>query len=315
MTDPADSSKAHTPVMLEEVCAAFDFRREALLVDGTLGLGGHTEQLLSRYPKLKVIGIDWDTRAIEIAGERLKRFGARCSIHRASYADLPDLLIELNLPGVDGLLVDLGVSSLQLDDASRGFSFRRAGPFDMRMSDALERTAWDLLLQSTTEELAGIIRAYGEEPRSWQIARGLKASIASGELTNDSWAIAQKVRAFSGWVPGRTDPSTRTFQALRIAVNGELNNLDKLLAHLEPILNPDGRTAIISFHSLEDRRVKTAFHMAAKGCICAPQIPQCICGRPAWARLTPRKALQASEWEVQSNPRARSAKLRILEKL
>jgi 16S rRNA (cytosine1402-N4)-methyltransferase len=314
MTEPVDPSAIHTPVLIDEIVSAFDFGRPAVIVDGTLGLGGHTERLLSRYESLSVIGFDWDDKALAIARGRLERFGHRARIERGSYADLPEFLLANEIRGVDGLLLDLGLSSLQIEDSERGFSFRLQGPLDMRMSDTTEKSAWDLLVLLSAEELAGIFRAYGEEPRAWAIAKGLKEAISTKQISNDAWAVAETIRRWAGR-PGRTDPATRCFQALRIAVNGELNNLDHFLAHLEPMLNPGGRAAIISFHSLEDRRVKTAFHMAAKGCVCPPQIPQCICGEQAWARLIERKAIQPTEAEIVRNPRARSAKLRLLEKL
>jgi len=228
---------------------------------------------------------------------------------------LASILAERGLPGVDGWLLDLGLSSGQLADAERGFSFLRAGPLDMRMSRALPKTAWDLITHSDEDELARIFRAYGEEPRARSIAHALKRWLASHQLVNDAWQIAERIRQMTPRFQGRLDPATRCFQALRIAVNDELGNIDRALETMEKVLNPGGRAAFISFHSLEDRRVKTAFRAAAKGCVCPPQSPQCVCGRKPWAKLVSRKAIQPSEEEVRENPRARSARLRVLEKL
>lgn len=304
----------HVPVLVQEVVDAFAFHRPAVVVDGTLGAGGHSQRLLERYPDMRLIGLEWDKEALAAAQERLRRFGDRFQSFEWSYADLPALLSRLSLPNVDGLLLDLGLSSRQLDDTQRGFSFLRPGPLDMRMSRALSRTAWDLITQESEAGLADLFRRYGEEPRARRIAASLKAALAKGALKNDAWEVAEFIRRVASFYGGRIDPSTRCFQALRIAVNHELENVERLLGHLEPLLAPGGRAAVISFHSLEDRLVKRAFQQAAKGCICPPQVPQCVCSRQPWARLIRRKALQATDEEIAENPRARSARLRLLEK-
>jgi 16S rRNA (cytosine1402-N4)-methyltransferase len=317
-TDPFNMSEAadvHLPVLVEEVCAAFDFGRPALIVDGTLGLGGHSEALLKRHSTLRIIGIEWDEQALEMARERLAPFGDRVRTLLGSYADVQELLARAGVPQVDGLLVDLGLSSFQLSDAARGFSFQRPGRLDMRMSGTLSRTAWDILTQSSVDELTALFRAFGEDPRARRIAAVLKDAQAAGSLRNDAWAVAELIRQTAGGHRGGIDPATRVFQAFRIAVNGELDNLHRLLGALSSILRSGGRAGIIAFHSLEDSRVKSAFHQAARGCVCPPQIPQCVCGKVPWATLRPRKAIQASPQEVASNARARSARLRILEKL
>jgi 16S rRNA (cytosine1402-N4)-methyltransferase len=305
----------HIPVLGVEVVNAFSFDRPAILVDGTLGLGGHSELLLRAYPQLRVLGVEWDSKALSSAQDRLAIFGDRFEGIEASYADLPDVLQDRSLSGVDGLLLDLGLSSMQLNDASRGFSFLTPGPLDMRMSRQLTRTAWDLLNTLDEGELARILRTYGEEPASRRIASLLIQRLMQGTLPNDAWEIANVIRSSILRRPGGADPATRCFQALRIAVNGELDNIDRILDSLPQILVPGGRAALIAFHSLEDRRVKTAFQQAAKGCVCPPRIPQCVCGKTPWARLVSRKAIQATPEEIQSNPRARSARLRVLERL
>ncbi|MFA5975572.1 MAG: 16S rRNA (cytosine(1402)-N(4))-methyltransferase RsmH [Elusimicrobiota bacterium] len=318
MTDSPVSSThrrwGHVPVLAAEVVKAFDFGRPALVIDGTLGAGGHTEALLERYPDMRIVGMDWDTLALSTAEERLSRFGERFQSIQSNFADLPARLPVLSPSGIDGLLLDLGLSSLQLEDAQRGFSFLRPGPLDMRMSRELTQTAWDVLRQSSEEELARLFRTYGEEKQSRRIASLLKAALSKGALENDAWKVAEFIRSNAPARGGRIDPSTRCFQALRIAVNHELENLKDLLGQMENVLVPGGRVAVISFHSLEDRLVKRAFQQAAKGCICPPQVPQCVCGKKPWARLIPRKAIQSTADEIAGNPRARSARLRLLEK-
>lgn len=309
------SAYDHIPVLGDEVITAFDLGRPALVVDGTLGLGGHSEKLLQRYPDMRVMGLDWDAQALTTARKRLEQFGDRFEGIEASYTDLPSVLSQRGLGTIDGILLDLGLSSMQLLDTDRGFSFLRPGPLDMRMSRSLTTTAWQLLNSSSESELADIFRHYGEEPQSRKIARALKNYLRAGTLPNDAWEVAEAIRRTSTAPPHRIDPATRCFQALRIAVNHELENLDNTLGFVKDLLSPGGRAAIISFHSLEDRRVKIAFHQAAKGCICPPRIPQCICGQKPWGKLVNRKVIIASPDEAEKNPRSRSAKLRILEKL
>ena len=295
--------------------SAFDFGRAGVVVDGTLGLGGHSEKLLERYPEIQILGLDWDTDALGIARQRLERFGPRFEAIESSYTEIPSILSQRGRGTVDGILLDLGLSSRQLLDTDRGFSFLRPGPLDMRMSRALTTTAWQILNQMSAHELAGLFRAFGEEPQSRRIAEALKDALRQNMLPNDAWKIAELIRRVASSGTKRIDPATRCFQALRIVVNHELENLDKILSNLNVLLSHGGRAAIISFHSLEDRRVKTTFVQAAKGCICPPRIPQCICGLSPWAKLLNRKVIVASEAEMRENPRSRSAKLRILEKL
>lgn len=313
----AEESQSHTyghiPVMGDEVVAAFDLNRDALIVDGTLGLGGHSERLLEAFPALRILGVEWDTTALSTATKRLAHFGDRFVPIEGSYAELPQILAARGLAQVDGILLDLGLSSLQLADASRGFSFLRPGPLDMRMSRALPQTAWDYLQSLTEQELARVFFQLGEEPSSRRAAKAINDAIEQGTLVNDAFQIATLLREAIPRGPKKIDPATRCFQALRILVNGELDNVDRILAGLKDLLAPRGRAAIISFHSLEDRRVKRAFQAAVKGCICPPRIPQCVCGVTPWGRLVFKKPLLAQPQEVTKNPRARSAKFRVLE--
>lgn len=306
---------SHLPVLSREVVAQFSDPEEGIVVDGTLGLGGHTAALLERYSNLSVIGVEWDADALKRARERLSSFGDRFKAIEGSYADLPQLLEREGTGPVDGVLVDLGVSSLQLDDAERGFSFSKAGPLDMRMSRALPVTAWDILNRWDEFELVRIFKQYGEEPNARLVAKTLKDAIARGQLINDSFTVAQCVRAALPAGRGRIDPATRVFQALRMAVNHELDNIQTFLNNLPRVLKSGGRAVALAFHSLEDRLVKDFFHQAAKGCICPPRFPQCVCGQKPWAKLPVRKAIQASDDEKTANPRSRSARLRVLEKL
>jgi 16S rRNA (cytosine1402-N4)-methyltransferase len=306
---------SHQPVLLNEIQLAFDLKRRVTVVDGTLGLGGHSEALLSAWPDLSVIGIEWDERARIEAGRKLERFGTRFRSIAGSYADIAQLLAGMNVSTVDGILLDLGVSSLQLDDPERGFSFRLSGPLDMRMSETLTITAWDILNSYEEDQLADIFWRLGEERNSRRVARALKESIQKGELSNDAARVADVIRNAVGRSSGRIDPATRSFQALRMEVNHELDNVKKFLQQCGELLSPGARVAVISFHSLEDRLVKRAFLEAARGCVCPPRIPVCVCGKKPWGRLVTRRAVRPTEEEISRNPRSRSAKLRILEKL
>lgn len=305
----------HIPVLRQDVLDVFAFSRPSVVVDGTLGLGGHTEALLERYPSLTLIGIDWDKQALALAQERLARWGNRIRVMEGNYSELPAILLHLGIQHVDGILLDLGLSSQQLADAARGFSFLRPGPLDMRMSTSLRRTAWDILQQSSETDLAFILKTYGEERYAQRVANILKRALVQGRLSNDAWQIAQEIRLAVPLRAPRIDPATRCFQALRIAVNGEIENLQRFLTTFSGLLSPGGRIAIISFHSLEDRLVKQAFRAAVHPCVCPPQTPQCVCGKKTWGRLIRSRATQAGEAEKQENPRARSARLRVLEKI
>jgi len=307
------SEFVHETVLAQEVAALLGPGPGKLLLDGTLGGGGHSERLLAEGAR--VIAIDRDPRAVAAAEARLARFGEAFRAVRADFRDAKNVLAALGIGGVDGALVDLGVSSPQLDEPDRGFSFSRAGPLDMRMGPEGE-TLEDLLRRVEERELARILREYGEEPFARPVARAVKRAVASGEPL-DTARLAEVVAGAiprKAW-PRRIHPATRTFQALRIAVNDELGALAAWLDALPAVLNVGGRAAAISFHSLEDRMVKEKFRALTRACTCPPDLPVCACGaRAAFAALT-RKAIVPSDAEVERNPRARSAKLRGVEKL
>jgi 16S rRNA (cytosine1402-N4)-methyltransferase len=281
----------HTTVMRGEVVRAIAPRAGEVYVDVTLGAGGHTVALLEAEPKARIVGIDRDPIAIAAAEERLAPVADRVALAHATFSQLREKLDALGIPSVDGVVADLGVSSPQLDDAARGMSFRREGPIDMRMDPENGETALELIARLDDDELADVVYRYGEERRSRRIARSIKKALAAGELRTTLDLRRAVVRAVGPARVGGLDPATRTFQALRIAVNRELEQLELLLASLPHIVAEGGVAAIIAFHSLEDRLVKRAF---AGG---------------DWAPLT-KKPQVASDEECAQNARARSAKLR-----
>jgi 16S rRNA (cytosine1402-N4)-methyltransferase len=303
----------HAPVLLEEVVQVLRPAPGMLVLDGTLGGGGHSERLLAEGAR--VIAIDRDPRALAAASARLARYGEAFRAVRADFRDAKNVLAALGLEGVDGALVDLGVSSPQLDEAARGFSFREGGPLDMRMSQEGETLA-DLLARISEPELARILDEYGEEPFARPIARAVKRAVASGAAL-DTAALAEVVAGAiprRAW-PKRIHPATRTFQALRIAVNDELGALAAWLDALPAIVKTGGRAAAISFHSLEDRMVKERFRALTHACTCPPDFPVCACGAQASFAQVTRGAVKASEEELARNPRARSARLRAVERI
>lgn len=303
----------HASVLAREVVRVLQPAPGKLLLDGTLGGGGHSELLLAAGAH--VIGIDKDPRALAAASARLARYGEAFRAVRADFRDAKDVLSALGLSGVDGALVDLGVSSPQLDDPSRGFSFREAGPLDMRMGEEGETVA-ELLARVDERELARILDEYGEEPFARPVARAIKRAVADGEEL-DTARLAEVVAGAiprKAW-PKRIHPATRTFQALRIAVNDELGALAQWLGSLPALVNPGGRAAAIAFHSLEDRMVKERFRALTHACICPPDLPVCGCGAQAAFTPVTRGAIKASDEEIAENPRARSARLRAVERL
>ncbi len=303
----------HASVLAREVVALLRPAPGKVLLDGTLGGGGHAEGLLAGGAR--VIGVDRDPRAVAAATARLARYGEAFRAVRADFRDARNVLAALGIAGVDGALVDLGVSSPQLDDPSRGFSFRDAGPLDMRMGGEGETVA-ELLARVEERELERILRDYGEEPFARPVARAIKRAVAAGALA-DTAALAEVVAGAiprRAW-PRRIHPATRTFQALRIAVNDELGALAAWLDGLPSLLNVGGRAAAIAFHSLEDRMVKERFRALTRACTCPPGLPICACGARASFEAVTRRAVQATEEEVAANPRARSARLRVVERL
>ncbi len=299
---------SHRPVLLAEVLELLAPAPGKVMLDGTAGGGGHARALAERGAS--VVALDRDPAAVRAAREALRGFDVRLFERR--YSEAPSVLRELGLAGVDGALLDLGVSSHQLDLPERGFSFRAQGPLDMRMGSTGE-TAAELVAQLDALELERILRDFGEEPFARRIARSIKAAPrmeATGDLVRAVEAAVPRAR----W-PRHVHVATRTFQALRIAVNRELEELEAFLGELPSILRPLGRAAIISFHSLEDRLVKRRMAELAGACRCPPDLPVCACGAEATFRLLTRKAVKASEREQAENPRARSARLRGFEKL
>lgn len=306
----------HLPVMPGETIRLLGCSEKGVFVDGTLGGGGHTAGILEANPGNRVIGIDRDIDAINAARVRLAEYGGRVEFVRDNFRDLKGIVERLGASPVDGVLLDVGVSSYQLDAASRGFSFRVDAPLDMRMDARDETTAADLVGGLAEEELARIFREYGEERFAARIARHIAAArktrpiATTGELVNI--VLMAVPRKFHG---GRIHPATRVFQALRMAVNDELASLSEAIGTGMEVLRPGARMVVISFHSLEDRMVKGAFREASTGCVCPPRLPVCACGRKPRATLLTRKAVTASAEELERNPRARSAKMRAIEML
>ena len=307
----------HRPVLLRETIELLDAAGGGLFVDGTLGLGGHSEAILEASPETRVVGIDRDTEALGLAKERLARFGPRFRAFHADFRDINRVVAEAGESDVQGVMVDLGVSSLQFDTGSRGFSFRQDAPLDMRM-DARgdEETAAELLARLPEEEIARIIYEYGEERRSRRIARWIVERRERGEPIETTKELADLVaRAVGHRRADKIHPATRTFQALRIAVNRELEGLGQFVEEAVDLLAPGGRFAAISFHSLEDRVMKQTLRRLSGRCECDPRSPICSCGARRAVEILTRRAVTAGEEEVSENPRARSAKLRACRKL
>ncbi|HTG00304.1 MAG TPA: 16S rRNA (cytosine(1402)-N(4))-methyltransferase RsmH [Nitrospirota bacterium] len=304
------------PVLLPEAIGLLAPRPGGVYVDGTLGAGGHAEELLRKSsPDGVMIGLDQDVEAIDRCRERLAAYGKRVILRHANFRSISPILAAAGYAGADGLILDLGVSSFHLKTPERGFSFSSDGPLDMRMDRSGRRTAADLVNSLSREELAALIREYGEESRAGAIARAIDKARARSPIMSTVQLADIISSVFPRFPPRRIHPATRTFQALRIAVNDELGALRDGIADGISLLNPGGRIAVITFHSLEDRIVKQAFVAAARGCVCPPKLPVCACGRsPMLAILTPRPVV-AGAAEVERNPAARSAKLRAAEKL
>ena len=307
----------HRPVLLRETMRLLLPERGGLFVDGTLGLGGHSEAMLEASPETRIFGIDRDEAALTRARERLARFGERFRAAHGDFRDLRRLLAEAGEGVPRGVLVDLGVSSLQFDDPARGFSFRHDAPLDMRMNaGGDEETAADLLARLPEEEIARVIYEYGEERRSRRIARWVVERREAGRPVERTGELAELVARAVGHHKGeRIHPATRTFQALRIAVNRELEDLGEFVETAIDLLETDGRFAAISFHSLEDRIVKRTLRRLAGGCECPPRAPACSCGARTAIEILTRRPVVPGEAEVAENPRARSAKLRACRKL
>ena len=304
-------------VLLEETIKELRIKPDGIYVDGTLGGGGHSFEIASRLGEGgRLIGIDQDEAAVEAAGERLLSFGDKVTIIRNNYQNTRSVLLSLAVSGIDGMLLDLGVSSYQLDTAERGFSYRYDTALDMRMDQRQTLTAGDIVNQYEERELFRIIRDYGEDRFAKNIAkhivraREIKPIETTGELNGIiRAAIPARLRAEGG------HPSKRTFQAIRIECNRELEVLEESLEELIELLNPGGRLCIITFHSLEDRIVKNAFRKAENPCTCPPSFPVCVCGRKSKGKVITGKPILPPEEERNENPRSKSAKLRVFEKV
>ena len=300
----------HVPVLYHEVLELLRPRPGGLYVDGTVGAGGHTAGILQvSAPTGRVLAFDRDQEAIAFARQRLAQDGDRVIFIHASYTEMERLAPAYGFDSVDGILLDLGLSSRQLDDSSRGFSFIKEGPLDMRFDQTQGQTADDLVNNLGEAELADIFWRYGEARQSRKIARAIMENRPVKTTTELADLIARQVKR-----RGRIHPATQVFQALRIAVNRELEAVEVGVRAAISLLSPGGRLAVISFHSLEDRFVKHYFRHLSQDCICPPQQPLCTCAAQAAVRLLTRKAVKASAAEIEANPRSRSARLRVVEK-
>lgn len=308
----------HIPVMPVETLGMLDAGRGGIFIDATLGPGGHSELILEASPAARVIGLDRDAEVIEIARRRLAGYGERFMAVHSDYRRLKEILQGMGIESVAGILADLGISSYQLDTAERGFSFREAGqgaPLDMRMDRTRDLTAADLVNTLSERELADLIFEYGEERAARRIARGIVREREKSRIETTGQLAEIVIRAIHQKGYWRIHPATRTFQALRIAVNEELEGLDRFVADAVDLLEPDGRLAVITFHSLEDRIIKQSFRYQAGQCRCSPNQPACICGAVRRVEILTRKAIQPGEDEIRLNPRARSARLRACRRL
>jgi 16S rRNA (cytosine1402-N4)-methyltransferase len=306
----------HATVLLHETIDLLTPRPGGLYVDGTLGGGGHAAEILKRSsPDGILIGLDQDPEAVERCRVGLASFGDRVIIRQANFRELPSVLQELGYNTVDGVVLDLGISWFHLKSPSRGFSFQLDGPLDMRMDPSRGLTAADLVNGLSRDELAKIIREYGEERRAGAIARAIEKARARRSITSTVQLAEIVSSVFPPYPPRRIHPATLTFQALRIAVNDELEALREGVERIIGLLKPGGRFTVITFHSLEDRVVKQAFVASAKGCICPPKLPVCACNRQPTLSVLTRRPVTAGPSELALNPAARSAKLRAAEKL
>ncbi len=302
--------------MLEECIEGLDIRPDGIYLDGTLGRAGHSREIAKRLSTGRLICVDRDQAALDAAQERLAPWPDKVELVHSNFDQVDQILDRLSLPGVDGMLFDLGVSSPQLDDGSRGFSYMADAPLDMRMDREEGLTAAEIVNGWPQEELRRIISQYGEERFAPQIAR----AIVRRRVDRPISTTLELVEVIRSAMPPKAlrekqHPAKRTFQAIRIAVNDELASVDRMLQRAVPRLNRGGRLAVITFHSLEDRIVKTGLAGFARGCTCPPDFPVCVCGRTPDVKLIHKKPILPSEREIEENPRARSAKLRLAEKL
>jgi 16S rRNA (cytosine1402-N4)-methyltransferase len=305
----------HVPVLVPELIESLRPEPGKRYLDGTLGGGGHSEEILIKsHPDGQVLGLDRDDEAIAAADERLRRFDRRFVARQASFADAKDILTEIGWNTVDGVVLDLGISSQQIDSPERGFSFRAQARLDMRMDRRQVLDAQEIVNSFSGDELERIFRDYGEESAARRIAQAIVAERRqrSIQTTTELVRIVERVK---GRGQRQHHPATQVFQALRIAVNQELRHLERFLQSGFEILRPGGRMAVISFHSLEDRMVKTAFRKWSRTCLCPPRVLRCRCGWSQKVKLITKKPIVASASEIHANPRARSAKLRVVERV
>lgn len=307
----------HTSVLLNECIENLNIRPDGIYVDGTLGGGGHSSVICERLSEEgTLIGIDRDRDALDAAGRRLEPYGCRKILVQSNYSDIKNVLNELEIDGIDGVLLDLGVSSFQLDNAERGFSYMNDAPLDMRMSQDDDFTAYDVVNRYSEKELAGIISGYGEE--KW--AKRIASFIVEKRKDKPIGSTFELVDVIKAAIPAKArregpHPAKRTFQAIRIEVNDELGQLERAIEDFCDVLNPGGRLCVISFHSLEDRIVKDIIARRNNPCTCPKEFPVCICGKKADIEKISRKPILPGEEELEANPRARSAKLRVAEKI
>ncbi len=307
----------HRPVLLHECIEALAIRPDGIYLDGTLGRGGHSEEIAKRLSdKGRLLCIDRDRQALEEAGRRLAPWADRITFLHGNFADLDALMDRAGVAAADGMLFDLGVSSPQLDDPERGFSYMHDAPLDMRMDRDDALTAWTVVNQWPREEIRRVLSQYGEERYAGPIAAAIDKARRKAPIET----TGQLVEVIRGALPAaalreKQHPAKRSFQGIRIAVNDELASVSRMLQAAIPRLNPGGRLAVISFHSLEDRIVKSELAAAAKGCTCPPEFPVCVCGKTPQVKLVTRKPILPGEDELEENPRARSAKLRVAEKV
>ncbi len=306
----------HVSVLLQECIENLNIRPDGIYLDGTLGLGGHSYEIASRLTTGRLIGIDRDPSAIERAGARLSPFADRVTLVHGNFSDAAQILDELGIPGADGMLFDLGVSSPQLDEAQRGFSYMQDAPLDMRMDSSAALTAYEVVNGWSEERLNRILWDYGEE----RYARRITAAILAARAKKPIESTLELVELIRGAMPAaalreKQHPAKRSFQAIRIAVNDELGEVERMMDTAPDKLNPGGRLCVISFHSLEDRIVKSGIARRENGCTCPREAPICTCGFVQTLRSVSRKPILPSAEEIETNPRSRSAKLRVAERV
>ncbi|MDY4898515.1 MAG: 16S rRNA (cytosine(1402)-N(4))-methyltransferase RsmH [Eubacteriales bacterium] len=307
---------SHKPVMFEECMQALDLKPDGVYVDGTAGGGGHSYGIASRLTSGRLIAIDQDSAAIEAAGARLAQFGSRVTLVRDNFRNLSAILDGLEIHHIDGILLDLGVSSYQLDTAERGFSYNADAPLDMKMDRRKSLSAYNVVNEYSADRLRRILYDYGEERFAPRIAAAIVAQRQKAHIET----TGQLVDIIKSAIPaaardGGHHPAKRSFQAIRIEVNGELDVIEPALRAAVSRLNPGGRAAVITFHSLEDRIVKQTFASLASGCTCPKDFPVCVCGKRPTVRLVGGKPIQPGKQELEQNPRSRSAKLRVAQKI